>query len=124
MPTSFLAYEALAYRVSLADASELKNIEGIEEIFSKLVLNKTLKCKVVDLASTEQLIHLYDEKTGRSIKDSIISKNNIVSQAKSCTPPTTLPLRSAHNSPAPLNLGRSDLKVIFPSLFFIQRYCS
>jgi len=70
--------ETLAFRVSLADASALENIDGITEIFSHMLLNKTMGCKVVEGTSEQKLVHLYDEETGVSIKDTIIAKNKTV----------------------------------------------
>lgn len=56
-----------AIRVSLAGAEALTGYDGISEALSKMVLNKTFKCRVRQ-SSPPQTVVLYDE-LGRSVKD-------------------------------------------------------
>lgn len=103
-----MAMDLLAARVRLAEASELEGVEGVAETFSKLVLSKTFRCKVVDSVAPQQL-HLFDEKTGRSIKDTIMIKSKILAQEKERTAPPTLP-KSTQSVPQPTHT-RANLKV-------------
>lgn len=82
----FVALELQAIRVSLDEAYTLLDHSGATDVFTRLVLFKSFKCKVVS-DSVPQNVILYDE-AGQSVKDLVVA---VLRQSNSTIPtvPTT-----------------------------------
>lgn len=93
--SELMSIDLHAIRVSLAGAAQLMDREGISEIFTRMVLNKTFDCQVSE-NSLPQSVTLFDD-TGRPIKDLLAAA------AASChngRPLFTNLLRFPNSSPA------------------------
>lgn len=67
IPNDLIAIDLMSVRVCLYEAEELSKFNGVIERFSKMALNKSFHCRVVD-DSTPQVILMFDD-SGRNVKD-------------------------------------------------------
>ncbi len=107
IPPALVMLELLAIRVGLDEAESLFIHNGVSQIFTKLVLNKTFRCKVVD-PSIPQTVVLIDAN-GRSVKDLVLDCLNHPNAVRSVLS-LNIQQVSAPASPNPA-LIRADLKV-------------
>ena len=105
IPADLVAKDLLSMRVELHEAGSLLVHDGVAQIFTSLVLNKSFQCKVVGL-STTQSVTLFDH-AGRNVKDLVIEA---LSHGIRSSLTLNIPIISAPASPNPA-LIRANLKV-------------
>ena len=105
IPAELVAKDLLSMRVELHEAGYLLVHDGVAQIFTSLVLNKSFQCKVVGL-STTQSVTLFDH-AGRNVKDLVIEA---LSHGIRSSLTLNIPIISAPASPNPA-LIRVNLKV-------------